>query len=276
VEVGGNVRGEFLLNSLWGGWLGVEYNLEGISPWMLRGGPGFRREREATGWAGIFTDSRRELTGRVEGFWSVRPESDSWRWQAAPSLTWRPSPWASVRGGPFMMAQLEDRQWIGEADGPDPTYVFGRLRQRTLGATLRADLAFSPTLTLQFFAQPFVSAGRFEDFRRVADPQARRYSDRFAPLGVVRAEDGSLRVDLDGDGTAEGHPNPDFGFRRLRANAVLRWEYRPGSTLYLVWSQGRDEAVAEGSFRPVHDLRSLLGAPSRDALMLKLSYWWTP
>jgi hypothetical protein len=216
------------------------------------------------------------VSGQVEGSWSVRPESDSWRWELSPSVTWRPTAVATFRGGPFLLAQVEDRQWIGEVAAQDPVYVFGRLRQHTLGATLRADLAFSPTLTLQLFAQPFVSAGAFRGFRRIADPTAPRYEDRFADLEAVRSEGGWLLADLDGDGIRETRDNPDFNFRRLRTNTVLRWEYRPGSTLTLVWSQGRDDVVSDGGFRSAHDLRRLFGARSNDALMLKVSYWWTP
>jgi hypothetical protein len=158
------------------------------------------------------------------------------------------------------MARVEDHQWIGDMGAQEPMYVFGRMKQRTVGATLAADVAFSPTLTLQFFAQLFVSAGSFRDFRRIADPEAARYADRFADL----------------DGLPETQDSPDFNFRQLRTNTVLRWEYRSGSTLYLVWSQGRDAVVADGVFRPASDLRSLFSARSNDALMLKMSYWWTP
>ncbi|MEJ2204362.1 MAG: DUF5916 domain-containing protein [Gemmatimonadota bacterium] len=275
LERGGNVRGEFLMRNLWGGWWGVEYNLEGLTPWMLRGGPGFRREGELLGWGGVFSDGRRRLGGRLEGSWSVRPESDSWGWEIRPSLTWRPTPVATLRAGPFASSQVEDRQWIGAA-GQEPTYVFGRMEQRTVGAVLRADLAFSPTLSLQVFAQPFVSAGSFSHIREVSDPRAPRYERRFADLGAERGPDAGLLVDLDGDGEAERYDNPDFNFRRLRTNTVLRWEYRPGSTLYLVWSQGREEVLDDGTFRPVRDLRGLLSTRSDDALMVKVTYWWTP
>jgi hypothetical protein len=276
IERGGNVRGEFLLRSLWGGWWGVEYNLEGLTPWMLRGGPAFLREGELMGWGGVFSDGRRRLGGRMEGSWSARPESDSWSWEISPSLTWRTTPVVTLRAGPFSSARVEDRQWIGAVGRGGTTYVVGRMRQRTLGAVLRADLAFSPTLSLQVFAQPFVSAGSFSAIRRASDTRATRYDHRFADLAASRASDGGLLVDLDSDGIVERYDNPDFNFRQLRANTVLRWEYRPGSTLYLVWSQGREEVLDEGTFRPARDLWGLLSSRSDDALMVKVSYWWTP
>lgn len=276
LERGGNLRGEFLLRNLWGGWFGVEYSLEGMSPALLRGGPGLLREAEIMGWAGLFTDARRGVRGRLETSWSARPESGSWGWRAAPSVTWRPTPVADVRVGPVVSVQVEDRQWIGATGGDDPVYVFGRMRHHTLGATFAADLAFSPTLSLQIYAQPFVSAGTFEDFGTVADPGAARYRDRFATLSVARDTDGRLSADLDRDGVAEVYDNPDFNFRRLRTNTVLRWEYRPGSTLFLVWSQGREDVALDGSFRPRHDLGRLFAARSDDAFILKASYWWAP
>ena len=275
-EIGGNLRGEFTLMNLWGGWWGVEYNLEGMTTWLLRGGPAFRREGEVMGWGGFHTDGRRRVSASVSTSWSVRPESDSWRWGVSPTVTWRPTPVATFRVGPFVSAQAEDRQWVGAVGEAPATYVFGRLKQRTAGATVRADMAFSPTLSLQLFAQPFVSAGAFQSFRRVADPQADRYADRFAPLAVSRLKDGGLRADLDGDGLPERYDDPDFNFRRLRTNLVLRWEYLSGSTLYVVWSQGREDVVADGTFRLGRDLDGLFRARADDAFMVKLSYWWTP
>lgn len=180
---------------------------------------------------------------------------------------------ATLRAGAFYAERMEDRQWIGALGDIDPTYVLGRMEQHTLGGTLRADLAFNPTLTLQLFAQPFVSAGSFRRFKAVTDPQADQYPDRFRVLAIREDEEGRLTGDVDGDGMDDSLRSPDFNFRQLRTNLVLRWEYRPGSTLYLVWSQGRENFAPEGSFRPGRDFRDLVGARSDDAFMVKVSYW---
>ena len=150
--------------------------------------------------------------------------------------------------GGFVNRNLDDRQWVSAVETDTPHYVFGRIDQTTVGLTARVDYAFTPTLSLQLYAQPFVSAGSYDAFKQVDDPVGDAYAHRFASVDA-RLEDGRYRADLNGDGVDESFRNPDFNFRQFRSNAVLRWEYRPGSSLFLVWSQGRDDAEAIENIR---------------------------
>jgi hypothetical protein len=115
---------------------------------------------------------------------------------------------------------------------------------------------FTPTLSLQLYGQPFVSAGDYSGLKEVTDPRAERFQDRFQPA------EGSL---------------PDFNYKAFRSNAVLRWEYRPGSTMFVVWSQGRDHFEEDGSFAARRDFGRLFNpefAPSTNVLLVKFSYWF--
>ena len=141
-----------------------------------------------------------------------------------------------------------------------------------IGST-RVDWTFSPTLSLQIHAEPFVSAGDYGDLRRIADPRADAYADRFAHVHAATNADGTTRADIDGDGTVETFRNPDFNFKQFRSNAVLRWEYRPGSVLFAVWSQGRDHFARTGDFSLGGNLGTLFRQPGEDVFMVKLSYW---
>ena len=143
------------------------------------------------------------------------------------------------------------------------------------GVTGRFDFTFQPDLTLQVYAQPFISAGRYGDFKEVADPQAERYSDRYAPVPVSRSQ-GEYLMDLDGDGGMEAFRDPDFNFKQFRSTVVLRWEYRPGSLLYLVWSQGRNHYGGEGSFDLRANMDTLFRQDAENVFMLKVSYWIAP
>ena len=118
-----------------------------------------------------------------------------------------------------------------------------------------------------------MSAGSYGDFKRVADPRARSYAERFAPVPTEAGEDGTVRADIDGDGRTESYGAPDFNVKQFRSNLVLRWEYRPGSTLFAVWSQGRDHYTRQGDFSFGSDLGTLLRQPGDDVFMLKASYW---
>lgn len=269
---GGNVNMNGQFKNFWHAYAGVNQELESYSTGMLRGGPLFRREAQTNFWGGFGTDSRRALQVNLNGFGNVRPESDSWTIGLSPNIRVRPSGRATFNVGSFVNRNVNDRQWVGLVDTDEPHFLFGRIDQTTVGVTARVDYAFTPTLSLQLYAQPFVSAGAYTDFKQVTDPVAGRYQDRFAPV-AARAESGRYRADLDGDGSEESFSDPDFNFKQFRSNAVLRWEYRPGSALFLVWSQGRDHFTQEGAFDFDRDVRRLFRVAPDDVFMVKFSYW---
>lgn len=270
---GANMNASFTLNNFWGGYLGVIRESAGLSNTSLRGGEMLRIDPSWGGWFGFWSDSRKALQIEAGNNWGVSPDTDSWRYGVDASLKWRPSSRATVSAGPFLNWRHEGTQWVGRFDLAEPRYLFARLEQTTAGITARADWTFSPTLSLQLYAQPFVSAGAYKEFKQVADPRASAYTQRFAGVRARPGNGGEVSADIDGDGTAESFRNPDFNFKQFRSNVVLRWEYRPGSTLFAVWSQGRDHYAPEGTFSFRSDLGTLLDQHSEDVFMLKLSYW---
>jgi hypothetical protein len=259
-NLGGNVNGSASTNDNFSFHGGVNFNAPTLNARLLRGGPAMRTEWSWGGWGGFNTDSRRDVQLSLGTNWNVRPEADSWSVGLSPNLRWRPSERTTLRIGPNFNRRVEDRQWVDRVmvDG-EPEYVFGRMEQSTVGLTLRADMALTPTLSLQLYGQPFISAGEFQDFRRVSAPRADRYEDRFGPID----EEVSFR-------------NPDFNVKQFRSNAVLRWEYRPGSTLFLVWSQARNHFDPDGRFRMGDGMSDLFGADAENVLMIKASYWLNP
>jgi hypothetical protein len=111
---------------------------------------------------------------------------------------------------------------------------------------------------LQLYVEPFVSTGRFNDWRELGDPRAAAYDDRYRPYGAGESPSG-------------------FSYRQFNSNAVMRWEYRPGSTLFLVWQQGRLQSeVSRGDFRFARDYRDLFSAHPDNTLLVKLAYWLSP
>jgi len=123
--------------------------------------------------------------------------------------------------------------------------------------TTRINWTASPTLSLQVYAQPFVTGGAYSNWREVQAPRARAYAERFRPF------------------TQEGDPG-GFNFKQFRSNTVLRWEYRPGSTLFFVWAQGRlQDGEDAGSFRFGRDYRNLFSAHPENTFLVKASYWFS-
>jgi hypothetical protein len=140
-------------------------------------------------------------------------------------------------------------------------YTFAHLEQKTVTLTWRLGYTFTPTTSLQIYASPFISKGTYSNVREIADARASDYSARYRPYG---------------DPAVAGNPG-GFNFQEFRSNVVFRWEYRPGSTLFLVWSQGREaESDVEGTQSFRGDLSDLFSQRANNTFLVKVSYWLTP
>ena len=286
VGLGGNLNGSLTHKSFWNLHAGVGRQLGALSTGILRGGPLFEREAAWNGWYGISSDSRKALRVGLNGWWGKRPETESWNAGFSTNVNVRAGGRFRLSLSPMVSFQHEDRQWVSAlATGdPDPTYVLGRLEQTTAGLTARFDYSFTPDLSLQFYAQPFFASGAYTDFKTVADPRGDTYEDRidrFAPTYDADAD--RYRADLNGDGSAESFRNPNFNFGQFRSNVVLRWEYRPGSALFLVWSQGRDpcsldysQCTRNGAFQLGDSFDRVFDTRPSNTLLIKASYWLSP
>ena len=155
-------------------------------------------------------------------------------------------------------------------------FVLGDLRQRTVSMELRGAMTFSPTLTLQFYAEPFVSSGQYRSFSRVVAPRATRFSDQFEQFQSGRMDVQGNEVSLDIDGDAQGDiefSQPDFTALSFLSNLVLRWEYRSGSTLFLVWQHGRSDRLNDGESGLGSRVGDLFALESENRLLFKINYW---
>lgn len=267
------------LRSYWGGSLSYDHELPALQTEALRGGPALLLPSRDALALSLYTDSRRtsQLSLDVKGFREAA--TGSRRLSLAPTLSLRASDRLALSLGPSFEWTTDGWHYVGTAVAAgSPHYVLGRLEQATASLTARLDLAFSPRLSLQLYAQPFASRGRFDELQQVAEPRAARTADRLWPFGPGQVAEGpaGLRLDLGPDGSAL-LPDPSYRVRDLRANLVLRWEYRPGSTLFVVWSQDRHADLAgEPGFAPGRELLGAFDAPPRNTLLVKLSYWFAP
>ena len=228
--------------------------------WCARGGPAIRSDRTLSGWSGIEADRRM----------AVRPSLwlNYWRADGGRTQSVNVSPYLDVKVGSrlassFGVSMTKNRdhsQWYNNyTDSTGGThYTFAHLAQRTLSLTWRLDYTITTNMTLQVYLAPFVSKGTYSDIRELANPRAAQYVDRYRPYG---------------DSAVAGNPG-GFNYKQFRSNIVFRWEYRPGSTLFLVWQQGRqDSASLEGVQSFGGDLRDLFRLRADNALLLKASYW---
>ena len=269
-----------LLNQ-WGGYMFLTRTASTLDVHALRGGPALRTPAGTSGSFTLSGDPRRALRVELDGRWAVEDAGGARSAAVGPVVSVRPTAWMELALTPTLAWNRDPAQYLRTltVDGA-PTYLVGALVQRTQSLTLRLDYTFSPALSLQLHAEPFVSAGRFGALRTVRDARAGGFADRFRTLGDAEvttiADDAGTRhaLDLTGDGAPDAElRDPSFTVRRFASNAVLRWEYRPGSTIYVAWSQGRQVLGGDGRLDLGRDLSSLFGAPGTNVLMVKASYW---
>lgn len=269
--------GDFL--NYWNLNLSLQRELAGTSVQFLRGGPSFD---EPGGW-------RASLRARTD---FSRPYMVSWganyrREDLSGARDLSTDAWINLRPPGRVSFNLRgragwdttDRQYLtARTVGDSTVYLVGRLDQNEVSLTFRTDLALTPRLSLEFYAEPFISAGRYGALRLIADPHAPAYADRFDPLGddrLTRPGGGEpLEIDVDRDGVSDiTLSEPDFRVVSFRSNAVLRWEFRPGSTLFVVWQQDRSDRIRDGTFDAGDAFGAAFGAPGAQVFAVKIAYW---
>ncbi len=282
LDLSGNVNGNLQFSNYWNAWAGIAYGGEALHTNALRGGPAMIRPPNYNAWAGFSTDTRKRASMQLDSWVWHQPPGHAFSAGGETEVVFRIASNLDLGLSPSYEFLDDDWQYISEEEASgEPQYVMAQLVQQTLGVTARINWTFTPEVSLQAYVAPYLSAGQYTDFRRVVDPRNPYYHDRFdyfGPVGGGRLEfDGdTYTVDLDQDGTDDfTFDNPDFSFQELLGNAVLRWEYRPGSTLFLVYQHQRGSGSSFGEFHPADDLKTLMEAEATHTVLVKVSYWWS-
>jgi hypothetical protein len=258
-----NIQAAGELRNFWGSSLQVGRRLPAHTL-RLRGGPLLNEDGRWVAFGSFYSPQQNSL--RVNASYSfARGDNRGTRSASfSPTIAWQPLTSLTATLGPSVTKEKDDIFYVAQA-GADasPTYVLGALNRTTTALTTRVDLAFSPSLTLQLYAQPFLSAGAYSDFKEVIAPRAAKYADRFHGF-VPQLNGKTYSADTNGDGVTDfTFDDPAFNVKDFRSNTVLRWEYRPGSTIFFVWSQGRHSDGGNELFRT---------APQNDFLV-KVNRW---
>jgi hypothetical protein len=276
-NVGGNVNFNFTFSNYWYGWGGVSRSQGGISVAALRGGPSLRRPGSLNGWWGAGTDGRKSVQGELNGWWRVEDQTPGNGGGLGTYLSIRPASNVTVSLGPNWSWNHTPFQYLDtQLAGGETSYLFGDLRQTTVSMSGRANVTFTPSLSLQMFGEPFVSSGRYDGYAQVADPTASRVAGQFESFGPERSriDETTVSLDVNGDGASDVDlDRPDFTVLSFRSNVVLRWEYSLGSTIFLVWQHGRAGDSGDGRFTLGGHLDDLWHAQASNVLMAKVNYW---
>ena len=263
LEAATNTNMHISLRNNWGlhlgstlGQLGTTYDDR-----ASRGGPAVRQDRYIAPWLFIVGDDRRGIVPNINVNYFRSSGGRSHSASVNPGVDLKVLGRFSSSISMGLSHDVRDNQWYGLYDNPDgsPAYTFEHLDQTTTSATLRLNYTFTPSISLQGYAQPFVSKGTYTDVRQLsATPRADRYEDRYAAF-----DDASVTSNPGG-----------FNFKALQSNVVFRWEYAPGSTLFAVWNHGRQGYTsAEGRNNFAGEVTDLFKLHPANTFLIKMSYW---
>jgi hypothetical protein len=250
---------------------------------LTRGSAVVERASGQSAWFDVSTDGRKRA---VFGF------GPSWSWneEGAHSFTsyvnvrLKPASNLAVTFSPSYSRNQGSAQFVRRFDDPSATHfyndrvVFANIEQKTLSFNTRVSATFTPTLTLELVAQPFISTGEYSHFKEFVAPRGLAKREFTSSQLTTRTDANGNAIyvlDPDNDATTANFEfgNPDFNFRSLLGNAVLRWEYRPGSTLFLVWQQERSGSAPIGDFNFSRDSEALFNEHANNIFLIKMSYW---
>ena len=270
------------LSSFWNTNWQFSYRPPLFSDKHTRGGPLVQVPRQWDMSGGISTDGRKSVIGSLQG--SLEDQAENGIESSLSALVRvRPSSALEISAAPTLALLRDGAQYIRTVRDVlasatyGSRYIFSTLRQRTLSIDGRADWTLTPALSFQLFAQPFVSTAKFGGYKELRRPGKYEFDVYGRDRGTISTlADGRFEIDPDGTGSASpfviGESNErSFVTRALRVNAVLRWEYRGGSSVYVVWQQSRDgEGLVSDGYQD--GINRVLDVAAKNVLFVKASY----
>lgn len=274
-------NGSMGFQNYWNAWTGANISTAQLSPGTLRGGPMMKIPGNLRLYGGFSTDNRKKLN--ISTFMNINwgLEKNSGSIYTELDITYKPVNFLYFTFSPGYNPSFTELQYITtKSSGGSDKYFFASIDRKTINASFRINVNLSPDLTLQYWGQPFVATGKYHDHKVILDPMADKYDDRFWTFTPAQKTFDELNnrydIDMDLDGNTDYQfKNPDFKVREFLSNLVLRWEYNPGSTLYLVWSQNRSYSNGMGEMTYFSDLGDLFNRDNNiphNIFLIKFSY----
>jgi len=261
VQTGLEGNANMTLKNYWNVWTGGNIGTSSMDPSILRGGPTMKTPGRYHARIGFSTDSRKKLgleiyTNFNKGFEDYYKNSNT-----GFEISYKPTNYLRLSLGPGYSKSFSELQYVTQENmNGNDRYIFASIDRKTINASLRVNLNLSPDLTIQYWGQPFVASGMYYDYKYILDPIADKYSDRFHVYsdGELIPQAGFNQIDENLDGTVDyTFDTGDFNVKEFLSNLVVRWEYSPGSSVYLVWSQTRSGFNPTGTMDYLNDMGDL-------------------
>jgi len=261
-------------NKLWNFSLFYVYDFTHLDIRELRGGPALRIDGEHMIGTSVSSDRSKNLSGNVGFHYMNFSGIDSHREMINAGIRWLPIRKIRLSAIASIETRNYHQQYVNTVAGSSETlYITGGIDQHSTSITFRGELFLTPELSLQYYGSPFYSVGKYDDFKRVDQSHDRDMDSRLKPLDVSYDEVENA-YSFEHNSESWSFHNPDFSFMQFRSNLVFRWEYKLGSTLYLVWSH--DRSGFESIYNPVSDITGdLFGIKGNHVFMFKLNFWFS-
>jgi hypothetical protein len=261
-------------NALWSLLGTLQYGFSALDTRELRGGPALLHDGVFMTMISVSSNTSRDLYGGAGYTFRAYGQGGSDQHRIQVNLTWLPVKRFKLQGTGSIEQQNYHQQYVASVNGsPAMVYVVGAIFQHTTSLTFRSELFITPELSIQYYGSPYFSAGDYREYKRVADPDARDIDRRLELLDVAR-DQLSGQYEFTGPSGTHRFSDPDFSFMQFRSNLVFRWEYKLGSTLYLVWSHDRSDYLS--GYNPVSDIMGdLFGVKGNHLFMIKLNFWFS-
>lgn len=266
---------DFEFKNFWFLTLGMQVTDHTISNADLRGGPAMRYPGSKNYWMFLSTDRRKKLQVTVNPQWLVGDNNYLRTSDLDISLTYRPINALNISIAPSFSRNNNQLQYVTTAEvGGSDRYLMGSIEQTTFRVTLRATYMVTPNLSIQYWGQPFGTQGIYSNFKYITNANAGEYSQRFMPMSNWMTLSGdTYSVDENNKGTADYTlSQPNFHFGQFRSNMVLRWEYIPGSTFFLVWTQEMNGSFYDKSTASLDQYSFDFNQQAHNIFLMKYTY----
>jgi len=279
VAKGFEINGNMSMKNFWNVFGGGNISTSQLSTGTLRGGPMMKLPGNASGRIGFSTDDRKKVAAEVFMNGSTGLQDNSKNLNLNISLSVKPTDYLRFSFSPGISNSFSELQYVTKTSfGTSDRYIFGTIDRKTINASFRVNLNLSPDLTIQYWGQPFIATGKYSKYKYITDPMADDYRNRFLEYTTdqITSDSYGFNIDEDIDGASDySFGKRDFNVQEFLSNLVVRWEYNPGSSVYLVWSQTRSGYYDTGDLNVISDMGNLFdkgdNKPS-NVFLIKFSY----
>ena len=265
---------EFL--NKWGFNASANYTPQSLDTRILRGGNAMLIPSDSYQNVYVRTDPSKKLFFEFSSELSSSGNNSAKYYSVQPGVRYTPINTIKLSASVNYSGNKNNLQYITTtANGNDPRYILGKIDQHTMAITFRVDYNITPEISIQYYGSPFATVGKYSAFKRVVDPKANSYYNRFSGL-TPKLNGNTYEVSENNNSTVDyNFWNPDFDFSQFRSNLVFRWEYRPGSQFNFVWSQDRTAFAQPGTQRLIEGMRRIGSTFPNNIFLIKFNYWFS-